>query len=145
MGGPADIFIGGIGTAPNERVADLVGIPFLLHFLHRWWAWIAVIALIWLARRVRKTDRFASIAVHSAFGFMVMSWAYKNAQASSLAPFEYVMIIWVTILSYLVWNEIPDPPTVLGIGIIIASGIYVLRREQSAGDKPLAYTGLTRR
>ena len=46
--------------------------PFLLQFLHRWWAWIAVIALVWLARQVRRTDRFASVAVHSAFGTMVL-------------------------------------------------------------------------
>ncbi len=46
--------------------------PFLLHFLHRWWAWIAVGALIYLARRVRKSDRPASIALHSAFGVMVL-------------------------------------------------------------------------
>jgi len=46
--------------------------PFLVHFLHRWWAWVAVAALVWLARRVRKTDRFASVAVHSAFGTMVL-------------------------------------------------------------------------
>jgi cytochrome c oxidase assembly protein subunit 15 len=46
--------------------------PFLLHFLHRWWAWVAVAALVWLGRAVRKTDRFASIAVHTAFGTMVL-------------------------------------------------------------------------
>jgi len=46
--------------------------PFLLHFLHRWWAWVAVAALVWLARRVRPFDRRASIAVHSAFGVMVL-------------------------------------------------------------------------
>jgi cytochrome c oxidase assembly protein subunit 15 len=46
--------------------------PFLLHFLHRWWAWVAVAALVWLARRVRNTDRRASIAVHSAFGLMIL-------------------------------------------------------------------------
>jgi heme a synthase len=46
--------------------------PFLLQFLHRWWAWVAVAALVWLARTVRKTDRFASIAVHTAFGVMVL-------------------------------------------------------------------------
>ena len=46
--------------------------PFLLHFLHRWWAWVAVAALVYLARRVRKDDRAASIAVHSAFGVMVL-------------------------------------------------------------------------
>ena len=46
--------------------------PFLLQFLHRWWAWIAVAALVYLARRVRHFDRRASIAVHSAFGVMVL-------------------------------------------------------------------------
>ena len=46
--------------------------PFLLQFLHRWWAWVAVAALVWLARRVRRTDRFASVAVHTAFGTMVL-------------------------------------------------------------------------
>lgn len=81
----------------------------------------------------------------SALGFMFMSYAYKNAQASRLAPFEYVMIIWVTLLSYLVWTEIPDLATVTGIGIIVLSGIYVLQREEKSGEKPIAYTGLTRR
>lgn len=46
--------------------------PFLLQFLHRWWAWAAVAALVWLARRVRKFDRAASVAIHSAFGVMVL-------------------------------------------------------------------------
>jgi cytochrome c oxidase assembly protein subunit 15 len=46
--------------------------PYLLQFLHRWWAFVAVAALVWLARRVRKTDRFAAIAVNAAFGTMVL-------------------------------------------------------------------------
>ncbi len=46
--------------------------PYLIHFMHRWWAWIAVAALVWLARRVRRTDRLASVAVHTAFGTMVL-------------------------------------------------------------------------
>jgi cytochrome c oxidase assembly protein subunit 15 len=46
--------------------------PFLLHFLHRWWAFVAVAALVWMARAVRKADRPASIAIHSAFGVQVL-------------------------------------------------------------------------
>jgi heme a synthase len=47
--------------------------PFLLHFLHRWWAWVAVFALIVLARRVKAAGgRFASIAIHSAFGIQIL-------------------------------------------------------------------------
>ena len=46
--------------------------PYLLHFLHRWWAWIAVAALIVLARKVRAFDRRASVAIHSAFGTQII-------------------------------------------------------------------------
>ena len=46
--------------------------PFLLHFMHRWWAWVAVAALVWLARAVRTTDRLESVLVHTAFGIMVL-------------------------------------------------------------------------
>lgn len=46
--------------------------PFLLHFLHRWWAWVAVAMLIWLARRIRSASRPASIAIHSAFGTQIV-------------------------------------------------------------------------
>ncbi len=47
--------------------------PFLTHWLHRWWAWVAVGAFIVLARAAKKAgDRRASIALHSAFGVQII-------------------------------------------------------------------------
>ncbi len=46
--------------------------PFLVHFVHRWWAWIAVAALIMLARKVRAKRRLASVAIHSTFGTQIL-------------------------------------------------------------------------
>jgi heme a synthase len=46
--------------------------PFLIHFLHRWWAWVVVAALIVLARQVRSIERRASVAVHTAFGTQIV-------------------------------------------------------------------------
>ena len=46
--------------------------PFLLHFLHRWWAFVVVIALVIFARRVRPIERRASIAIHNAFGTQIL-------------------------------------------------------------------------
>jgi cytochrome c oxidase assembly protein subunit 15 len=48
--------------------------PFLIHFLHRWWAWVVVAVLVVFARKVRKVPgaRAASIAVHSAFGTQII-------------------------------------------------------------------------
>ena len=46
--------------------------PFLVQWEHRWWAWVAVAALVVLARMARKIDRRASIALHSAFGTQIV-------------------------------------------------------------------------
>lgn len=48
--------------------------PYLIHFLHRWWAWVVVAAMVVFARKVRKTPgaRRASIAIHAAFGTQVL-------------------------------------------------------------------------
>lgn len=46
--------------------------PFLIHFIHRWWAWIVVAVLVMLARKLRASHRAASIAIHSAFGTQVL-------------------------------------------------------------------------
>ena len=47
---------------------------FLLHFMHRWWAWIVVAVLVLFARKVRRVEgaRAASIAIHSAFGTQIV-------------------------------------------------------------------------
>lgn len=46
--------------------------PFLIHFLHRWWAWVVVAALVIFSRRVKPVNRRASIAIHTAFGLQIL-------------------------------------------------------------------------
>jgi cytochrome c oxidase assembly protein subunit 15 len=46
--------------------------PYLIHFIHRWWAWVVVGFLIILARKVRPIDRRASVAIHIAFGSQIL-------------------------------------------------------------------------
>ncbi|MBS0479882.1 MAG: COX15/CtaA family protein [Proteobacteria bacterium] len=46
--------------------------PAIVHFIHRWWAWAAVVMLVWLARKVRGLDRHASVAIHTAFGTQIL-------------------------------------------------------------------------
>ena len=46
--------------------------PITIHFIHRTWAWITVIFMIVLARRIRKQSREASIAIHSSFGLQII-------------------------------------------------------------------------
>jgi cytochrome c oxidase assembly protein subunit 15 len=62
----------GVDTAKGAIYA-LVNDPYLTHFVHRWWAWVAVIALVLMSRRVKKAGvRAASTAIHSAFGIQIL-------------------------------------------------------------------------
>ena len=67
--------------------------PFLVHFLHRWWAWAVVGALIVLARKVRAFDRRASIAIHTAFGTQIVL---------GIATVMSGMALWLAVLHQLV-------------------------------------------
>jgi cytochrome c oxidase assembly protein subunit 15 len=62
----------GVSQRGESLGQALLGDPAIVHFIHRWWAWITVAALVWLARRVRKSARPASIAIHSAFGTQII-------------------------------------------------------------------------
>ncbi|MCB2072743.1 MAG: COX15/CtaA family protein [Novosphingobium sp.] len=46
--------------------------PYLIHFIHRWWAWVVVGALVVMGRKLRDQQRTASIAIHSAFGTQLL-------------------------------------------------------------------------
>ncbi|CAN1542629.1 cytochrome c oxidase assembly protein [Sphingomonadaceae bacterium] len=62
----------GVDTTQGVFFA-LVNDPYLTHFVHRWWAWVAVAALLLLARRVKKAGvRGASVAIHSTYGIQII-------------------------------------------------------------------------
>ncbi len=83
----------------------------------------------------------ATIGVISAMGFFLLSQAYRIGAANTVAPFEYTAMLWAVVLSYLVWGTTPDALTVVGALIIVAAGVYVLRRESVRVKKPLAAKG----
>jgi cytochrome c oxidase assembly protein subunit 15 len=66
-------FFPGASQAGESLGYALFNDPAIVHFVHRWWAWVAVAALILLARKARAAnDRPASIAIHTAFGLQIL-------------------------------------------------------------------------
>lgn len=62
--------------------------------------------------------------------FLAITFAFSKAEASLLAPFQYLEIVGATLVGYLVFGEIPDGMTLLGTAIILGSGVYVFYRER---------------
>ena len=60
---------------------------------------------------------------------LTMLQSLESADASLVAPFNYVRIIWAVALGYLWFGTAPGMATIIGGGVIVASGLFVLWRE----------------
>ena len=58
-----------------------------------------------------------------------MALAFLTAEAATVAPFRYTVIILTTLFGYLFFGDIPDTFVIVGVAIVVASGLYILHRE----------------
>jgi drug/metabolite transporter (DMT)-like permease len=66
-----------------------------------------------------------------AFGHWLLILAHARAPAPVLAPFIYFQIVWMLGLGYLIFGDWPDPWTLVGCTVVVASGLYLLSRERT--------------
>ncbi len=65
-----------------------------------------------------------------AFGHWLLILAHARAPAPVLSPFIYTQIVWMIVLGFLLFGDLPDGWTLAGSAIVIASGLYLLYRER---------------
>lgn len=71
-----------------------------------------------------------ALAITGFVGQLALTEAFRHGQASVVAPFEYAALAWAIALDWILWRSTPDRYTLLGGGVVIASGLYLLRRER---------------
>jgi drug/metabolite transporter (DMT)-like permease len=77
-----------------------------------------------------------AVGLISILGFaagLCLIAAYKRSEAALVAPMQYSQIIWATFYGYFLFDEALDTRTLMGAGIIILSGIYIVARESLKG------------
>ncbi len=102
------------------------GVHPSLAFLTRGWVWPT------------HWDMFLmmSCGFIAAVGLTLLTQAYRVAQSSVVAPFEFTFAFWGILWGWLFWGDLPDALGWAGIGVIIAAGVYVLRSEGVSQTKP---------
>jgi len=73
---------------------------------------------------------FIVLAIFSGAGEFLIIRALEVAEAVVVTPMHYTLIVYSTILGYLVFSELPDFWTFTGTGIVIGSGLYILYNER---------------
>jgi len=93
-------------------------------------AWASLIVpFFWNTPTTGQLAMFLVIGAMGAGAHFFMIQAFSKAEASLLAPFNYSKLIWVAILGYLVFDDVPGFDTLIGSTVIAAAGLYVLYRE----------------
>jgi len=68
-------------------------------------------------------------------GHYLLIMAHRLAPPSLLAPFIYTQIVWAILLGYLVFADVPNRWTLVGVVVVVSSGLYILYRERMVGPR----------
>jgi len=96
------------------------------------WATLVTTVLSWSAFieiSVEDLGWVFLIGAFSVFGHLCLARAYSMASVGVVAPFEYSLLVWATLIGFVVWGHIPGLQVIIGATIIVASGLYLLHRE----------------
>ena len=114
-------------TATQQFYAGLVATVGMAPFALSDWSWPQG-GVNWAA--------FAALGCLGWGGHQLLIIAHRFAPASVLAPFSYTQIIWMATSSWLIFAAPPDAWMLVGVGIVVASGLYIWLRESSLSRVP---------
>ena len=92
----------------------------------------AGVIFVWQAPSLWQWAQFAMVGSIATLGHLLITRAYENAEASLLAPLAYTEIVMATVLGWWFFCDLPDGWTILGVGILIASALYISARAGTA-------------
>jgi drug/metabolite transporter (DMT)-like permease len=90
----------------------------------------ALMPFFWVTPSLAEVGLGLCMGVLFAIGHGFIVLAYRHGNASLIAPFSYVQLIWAGTLGYLAFGTLPDSWTITGAGIIALSGLYTAYRER---------------
>jgi drug/metabolite transporter (DMT)-like permease len=90
----------------------------------------------WVMPTATDLSLMASCGVIAAIGITALTYAYRIAPSSSIAPFEYSFMFWGVLWGWLFWDKLPDGLAWVGIAVIIGAGLLVTRAPQKEKAAP---------
>ena len=91
---------------------------------------ITFIVRSWQFVEIESTFKLFAISVLGSVGLLVLMGAYRVADPAVISPYEYSLLIWMILLGYLVWGDVPSFNIAIGMVLIVGAGIYMFYRER---------------
>jgi drug/metabolite transporter (DMT)-like permease len=93
-------------------------------------AGLATTPFVWTPVPLADWGWFALSGLLVGGAHFLMIETFRFGEAALVAPFRYSGVIWAALIGYFVWGDIPDSGTIMGISIVVISGIYILHRQR---------------
>jgi drug/metabolite transporter (DMT)-like permease len=90
----------------------------------------AIVPFTWVTPTWGEIGLGLCVGILSTAGHWLVILAYRHTAASIIAPYSYIQLIWTGALAFIVFGSLPDAFTVMGAGVIAASGLYTAYRER---------------
>jgi drug/metabolite transporter (DMT)-like permease len=87
----------------------------------------------WVVPTARETALLVTAGLMGGVGQIFLTSAYRHADASLVAPFDYASILIAVMLGYVVFDEVPTVTTLAGAAIVILAGLTIIWRERQLG------------
>lgn len=101
-------------------------------------AGVAGLPFVWQTPGALDLGVIAAMAVTLVIGQVFMIRAFRAAPVAVVAPFEYLELLWASLIGYVVWSEEPAAHVWIGAAIVVASGLYITWREARASRRAAA-------
>lgn len=88
---------------------------------------------VWVLPDAKTAGLLLVIGLAGGVGQILLTQSYRYAEASTIAPFDYVNMLWAIIVGWVVFSEVPVPEVLAGAAIVIAAGAFVIYREHKLG------------
>lgn len=85
----------------------------------------------WVPIEHQHWRHLAALGVLAAIGQYLLTEAFRSAPPSVVSPFEYTALLWGIGIDRLIWHVLPSPRVLLGGGVVIASGLYLIWHERA--------------
>ena len=83
----------------------------------------------WVRPGLGELALMALSGLLAGVGGYALVQAYRAAPASTVAPFEYVTIVWAVLWGYVFWGDVPGRFTLVGVAMTVGAGLYLAHHE----------------
>lgn len=87
----------------------------------------------WQPFGARETALLAAAAAFLAAGNFLIIGSTRAGDMSVIAPFRYTGLLWALLLGAVIWGDLPNAPAWMGIALLVAAGMYLIRRDRRRG------------